>query len=88
MSDICKRVFRKAAGEKISRKGAKAQRGKEIVFAEAAESFWRRCNVAPLGLCEKKDLPVVILKSNRISTVQECDARMVKKEQRPGAKKV
>jgi hypothetical protein len=62
--------------ERISRKDAIRKFSRKDAKAQRS---------AFASLREKK-LPVVILKLNRISIVQECDATMVKKEQMPGTR--
>jgi hypothetical protein len=58
----------------FSRKAAKSQRDVVAALREIS------------AIKKLIHLPVVILKLNRISIVQECDARMLKKEQMPETK--
>jgi hypothetical protein len=53
------------------------------------DSTWRGCAFARNILDTIiSDLPVVMPELNRIVTVQECDARMLKKEQMPVTQKI
>jgi hypothetical protein len=64
------------------REGAKRQRNC------SCREFLAKTQRGVVASLREKKLPVVILKLNRISTVQECDARMMKKGQMPETKSV